>query len=132
MRLAVLALLFSLCAARVAAQTQADSATPRPHLTTEQRFELANTTGDGRLTIEQARLGYRSVARHFSAIDLTGRGYVTLDDVLAWQRANHDARRTARLLAEDPLRPRPAIQRGTVRAVGTGCEPVTHTESTEE
>jgi hypothetical protein len=57
-----------------------------------QRFEQANTTHDGHLTLEQAQAGYKSVARHFSAIDRDKKGYITEDDIKAYykgQRALH-------------------------------------------
>ncbi len=88
------------------------AATPRPRMTTEQRFEQANTTRDGQLTLEQARQGYKTVARAFETIDATGKGFVTLEDVRAWQKAARDARQAARTTLNDPLRPRHAVQRG--------------------
>lgn len=83
----------------------------RTRMTTEQRFHAANRTQDGRLTLEQAKEGYKTVARHFETIDTTGKGFVTLDDIRAWQKATRDARTAARAAAEDPLRPRQALQR---------------------
>jgi hypothetical protein len=59
------------------------------HLTMEQRFEQANVTHDGHLTEEQAKTGYKSVARHFSAIDQDKKGYVTLDDIHAYNKQQH-------------------------------------------
>ncbi len=87
-------ILFPLFAATVfAITTHAQAAQPtRTHLTMEQRFEKANATHDGRLTLEQANTGYKSVARHFSAIDKDTKGYVTEDDIRAYyktQRALH-------------------------------------------
>lgn len=83
----------------------------RTRMTTEQRFQAANTTQDGRLTREQARLSYRVIARHFDVIDTTGKGFVTLDEILAWQKSQRDAREAARAAMNDPLRPRQAMQR---------------------
>lgn len=87
-------ILFPLLAAAVfAVMTHAQAAAPaHPHLTMEQRFEKANVTHDGHLTLEQAKTGYKSVARHFSAIDKDKKGYVTQDDIHAYyktQRALH-------------------------------------------
>jgi hypothetical protein len=65
---------------------------PHSHLTMAQRFEQANVTHDGHLTLEQAKAGYKSIARHFSAIDQDKKGYVTEDDIRAYyktQRALH-------------------------------------------
>src|SRR5690349_7938425 len=45
----------------------------------QQRFEAANTTHDGHLTLEQARAGLPHVARHFNKIDKGGKGYDTLE-----------------------------------------------------
>jgi len=87
------------------------SAPQRTRVTTEQRFQAANTTRDGRLTLEQAKQGYKVVARNFKTIDATGKGFVTLEDVRTWQKALRDARSATRAAAEDPLRPRPALQR---------------------
>ncbi len=61
-------------------------------LTTAERFEQANVTHDGHLTLDQAKTGYKSVARHFSAIDQDKKGYITEDDIRAYnktQRALH-------------------------------------------
>jgi hypothetical protein len=60
--------------------------------TTAQHFEKANVTHDGRLTLEQAQSGYKSIAGHFTAIDQDKKGYITLDDINAYnksQRALH-------------------------------------------
>ena len=53
----------------------------------EQRFEQANVTHDGHLTMEQARTGYPSLVRHFAAIDQDHKGYITEDDVRAYNKA---------------------------------------------
>lgn len=117
MRLRHALMIALLCAAPLAAPAAANDPPPRTdpaprgRMTTEQRFEAANTTRDGQLTLEQARIGYKTVARHFDTIDATGKGFVTLEDIRAWQRANRAARQAARAAAEDPLRPRTAMQR---------------------
>lgn len=51
-----------------------------------QRFAAANLTGDGRLTIEQARSTLPYVARNFDGIDAARKGYVTLEDIRAFLR----------------------------------------------
>ena len=95
-----------------AAQGKPGVTTPtRQRLTMEQRFELANTTRDGRLTLEQAKTGYKTVARNFELIDTTGKGFVTLEDVRAWRQATRLVRQATRSAANDPLRPRQALQR---------------------
>ena len=61
-------------------------------LTMPEHFEQANTTHDGHLTLDQAQNGYKSVARHFDAIDQDKKGYITEDDIRAYnktQRALH-------------------------------------------
>ena len=80
---------FPLFAAAVfAVFTHAQAAQPaRTHLTMEQRFEKANVTHDGHLTLEQAKTGYKSVAKHFSTIDKDKKGYVTEDDIHAYYKA---------------------------------------------
>jgi hypothetical protein len=73
------------------AQTAAAKPT-HPHLTLEQRFEQANVTHDGHLTLDQAKTGYKAVARHFDAIDQDKKGYVTEEDIHSFyktQRALH-------------------------------------------
>ncbi len=57
------------------------------HMTLHQRFEQANTTHDGHLTEEQAKLGMKSVARHFDVIDKDHKGYVTEEDIHAYYKA---------------------------------------------
>jgi hypothetical protein len=45
-------------------------------LTLTEHFEQANTTHDGHLTLDQAQAGYKSVARHFDAIDQDKKGNI--------------------------------------------------------
>jgi hypothetical protein len=50
-----------------------------------QRFENANTTHDGKLTLEQAQSGHMpAIAKHFADIDINHRGYITMDDIRSW------------------------------------------------
>ena len=72
----------------------------RVYLSLPKRFEMANTTHDGRLTLQQAKSSdvMRTVAHNFDAIDATHKGYVTEDDIRAWYKA----RRAARHHAEEP------------------------------
>jgi hypothetical protein len=87
---------------------QADeAASPHQRVTWEAHFAQANLAHDGHLTLEEAKSGYKTIARHFRDIDADGKGYVTENDVRAW----HAQQRAARHPAEDPLRPRPAFQR---------------------
>jgi len=52
-----------------------------------ERFQAANTTGDGHLTLAQARAAQLPmVVRNFDAIDAQHKGYVTLQDIRAWRQ----------------------------------------------
>lgn len=68
----------------------------RAHRTLQERFDEANTTHDGRLTLEQARSKMPAVARDFTAIDTANAGYVTVDQIKAHTRAARAARRAAK------------------------------------
>ena len=64
-----------------------------PHMNLRQRFEAANVTHDGRLTQDQAAAaGMRGIAAHFDAVDVDHKGYVTLQDLRAFQQARRQAR----------------------------------------
>jgi hypothetical protein len=87
----------SIATSPAAAQVAAgDSAGPPPATGTQppaevsrfvERFQAANTTGDGRLTLAQAQAGSLSmIARHFDAIDTQHKGYVTLEDIRAYRQ----------------------------------------------
>lgn len=57
------------------------------------RFEAANVTHDGRLTLAQAEeAGWTRIARNFYAIDVQRKGFVTPQDIRAWNRARRAAR----------------------------------------
>ena len=63
----------------------------------EERFTAANTTHDGKLTLDQATAGHlRAVARDFAMIDKSKKGYVTLDEIKAHQSEQRAARKAAR------------------------------------
>jgi len=63
----------------------------------DERFAAANTTHDGKLTLEQAKAGHlRAVTRDFATIDKSKRGYVTLDEIKAHQSEQRAARKAAR------------------------------------
>ena len=59
------------------------------HHTMHDRFAAANTSHDGHLTLEQAKAGYKSVAKKFDAIDKDHKGYVTEADIHAYYSALH-------------------------------------------
>jgi hypothetical protein len=61
----------------------------------QQRFTEANTAHDGHLTLEEARTGYHTIAKHFKEIDLDQKGFVTEADVQAWHKATRSLRHSA-------------------------------------
>ena len=64
----------------------------RARIPFKQRFETANVTHDGRLTLDQARQGRLGMVVHnFGQIDADHKGYVTVQDVHAWHHARHQA-----------------------------------------
>jgi len=73
------------------------------HQTLEERFAKANTTHDGKLTLAQAKAGLPSVARRFATIDKAKRGYVTIEDIRAYDAER--ARARAAIHAAAPPRP---------------------------
>ena len=85
-----------------AVSSQSAPATPRARTqrgrrSLTERFEAANTTHDGKLTLAQAKDAHmNAVARDFAQIDKERHGYVTLDDIRAFQKARREARRAAR------------------------------------
>ena len=75
----------------------AASSTAKSHAgpTMEQRFTSANTAHDGHLTLDQAKAGYPTIARHFDAIDRDKKGYVTRDDIRAYYKTQRTLHRPA-------------------------------------
>jgi hypothetical protein len=69
------------------------------------RFDAANTSHDGRLTLAEAQAaGLKPVVAHFAAIDTQNRGYVTFNEIMAWHlddEAQKLERRAAALRAQD-------------------------------
>ena len=61
--------------------------------TEEQRFDAANTTHDGKLTLAQATSAkWVNIRRNFAAIDKDKKGYVTQDDIKAYNAAKKAAK----------------------------------------
>lgn len=56
--------------------------------TLEQRFERANSTHDGKLTMAQAQKYMPDVAQHFQQIDTDHNGTVSLGEIVAWNRSH--------------------------------------------
>ena len=75
---------------------------PHPRVGMDQKFTSANTTHDGHLTEDQAKTGYPTMARHFAAIDATKKGYITEDDIRAWEKAGRERRHEAQQPAATP------------------------------
>lgn len=71
----------------------------------QDKFNAANTTHDGHLTLAQAQAaGLRPVVAHFGEIDTAHRGYVTFNEVQAWHMddmARHLEAKAAALRAEN-------------------------------
>jgi hypothetical protein len=91
-----------------ATTTDAPSSNPK-RAKWQERFGQANLAHNGRLTLEEAKGGYRPVAKHFQEIDVEGKGYVTADDIRAWH-ALQKAKRQKAAHSSDPLRPRKAFR----------------------
>ena len=54
------------------------------------KFDAANTTHDGHLTLAQAQAaGMKRIVKNFAQIDTGNKGYVTLSDIQAWHQAHH-------------------------------------------
>jgi hypothetical protein len=78
-----------------AAPAPATAPAAHPRVSMDQRFTNANTTHDGHLTLDQAKAGYPTVAKHFTQIDADKKGYITEDDIRAWEKAERDRRHEA-------------------------------------
>nr|WP_321986006.1 hypothetical protein [uncultured Lichenicoccus sp.] len=75
----------------------------------QHRFDVANTSDDGHLTLAQAQArGLRMVSRHFDVIDVGHRRYVTLDDVRQFTQARHAARQS-QAAATEPVQQEPMM-----------------------
>jgi hypothetical protein len=68
-------------------------------------FAAANTTHDGHLTFPQAQAAnMKPIVDHFAEIDTKNRGYITLNDIIAWhldRMAQKLEQRAAALRAQD-------------------------------
>jgi hypothetical protein len=50
----------------------------------------------------QAKAGYTTVAKHFTKIDATNKGYITEDDIRAWEQAAREKCHEAKQAATTP------------------------------
>jgi hypothetical protein len=50
----------------------------------QQKFEAADTNGDGKLTLAEAQAGMPRIAQHFAEIDTNHQGYITLPQIKAF------------------------------------------------
>jgi hypothetical protein len=135
MRLLFALLLLPLIGSSALAQspepTQASTA-PHTRVSAKDHFANANTTHDGRLTLDQATSGYKSIAKSFQQIDVSHHGYVTMDDIKAWRAAKKAARQAAKQAASDAsdtmngvVRPVPATrQLNGAKALDTSTDMV--------
>jgi hypothetical protein len=90
-------LLMPLLIGPVLAQTTPASTTEHHgRRSADQHFSDANTSHDGKLTLDQATSGYKSLAKSFAQIDVGHHGYVTLDDVKTWKAAKKAAKLAAK------------------------------------
>ena len=63
---------------------------PSGHHNMAQRFAAANTSSDGKLTLDQAKAAHwGGLVKNFDAIDADHKGYVTIQDIRAWRQASH-------------------------------------------
>lgn len=85
LNMAVLALALAL----TAVVAQADSHLMQHKL--EARFKAADKTGDGKLTLEEAKAGMPRVAAMFDQIDTDKKGYITLDQLETFMKSHAPA-----------------------------------------
>ena len=72
--------------------TPSQDAAPRAHRFLD-RFTAANSSHDGRLTLQQAQAANMPwVTRNFAAIDAQKKGYVTVQDIRAYRQQQRAAR----------------------------------------
>ncbi len=61
-----------------------------PASSVEAHFAAANTTGDGHLTRQQVeQADWPRVARHFSEIDTDNKGWISAEQIHAFNRSHH-------------------------------------------
>ncbi len=76
--------------------------------TLDARFAAANATHDGHLTLEQAQAAnWNYVAKNFTAMDKSSRGYVTVADVRGYSKARRAARKHTPAAPAAAVNPQP-------------------------
>ena len=80
-RAAVLSFILAGLGGQITAQAQSQMSAEDKEIIA--KFKAADKNHDGKLTLAEAQAGMPRVAAHFSYIDSQGRGYVTLDQILA-------------------------------------------------
>ena len=80
-RAAVLSFILAGLGGQITAQAQSQMGAEDKEIIA--KFNAADKNHDGKLTLAEAQAGMPRVAEHFSYIDSQGRGYVTLDQILA-------------------------------------------------
>ena len=74
-----------------------------------EKFQAANTTHDGKLTLQQAQAAnLHPIIRNFAAIDREHKGYVTVQDIREWRQARRAAQQQQ--AAPPPAPPPPPPQ----------------------
>lgn len=70
-------------------------------------FRAANTTHDGRLTLQQAQAAagtvphMTAVVRHFAEVDVQHKGFITIQDIRAYMQRRRAARAAAEPVSPD-------------------------------
>ncbi len=85
-------LIAAFAAATALAQTPAQQPPASRQRAFVDRFNAANTTHDGHLTLQQAQAAnLPMLVRHFDAIDTQHKGYITLQDLRAYRQQERAA-----------------------------------------
>jgi hypothetical protein len=117
MRLLPIVLPLLLCGVPALAQSTVPSAAHHGRRSAAEHFADANTTHDGHLTLAQATVGYKSIAKSFNQIDAAHHGYITMDDIVAWRAARKAARAAAKHADADEQN---GVVRPTQHLMGAG------------
>ncbi len=87
------------------------------------RFEEANITHDGKLTLDQAQANHwHPIVKNFGAIDRDHKGYITKQDLKEW-RQERRAERAAAKAGQPPAAPAPPAPPGAPAAAAPPAPP---------